>query len=139
MPNEPLRVRQNMTKTEFMVKPRRKLYLPVPLWLYRMHGLNPSAKLLYGRLCLYSNDKGEAWPSQATLADEMGVSVRAIAKQISQLEDAGLLESRQRPFGQTTVYTFPYHEAMDSDEFDRCDDRHLPKADDGPDDWGAKD
>ena len=91
----------------------------VPGALLPYDGLCPGAKLLFGRLAWYAGEKGEAWPSQATLARELGVTERQVRKYIHQLERQGFIYG-ERPWQgsgsartrHSVTYRFLWHEAL---------------------------
>ena len=55
------------------------------------------AKLLYGRLRSYAGRDGQAWPTPARLAADLGVSVRTVYRRLAELKKAGL--TRDHPAG----------------------------------------
>lgn len=70
--------------------------------------LSASAKGLYALLCAYADDDGVCWPSNETLAKEMGgVTERAVQKWLTELSEAGVLvrEPRFEDNRQTTSIT----------------------------------
>ena len=54
--------------------------------------LSPLVKALYMVLASYANSERECWPSQQTLARNLGVSDRTVRKALKQATTAGLLE-----------------------------------------------
>jgi DNA-binding transcriptional regulator YhcF (GntR family) len=68
------------------------------------HGkpLSMAARLLYAYLDRRQGNNGTAWPSQQTLADEMGVSRSTVVRAYAELEQAGFATHRRR-FNQSNV------------------------------------
>lgn len=53
---------------------------------YRVQGLTAPQKAVFNTLAIHANtDKGEAWPSNQTLADETSLSVRSVQNAIKYL------------------------------------------------------
>lgn len=74
-----------------------------PVWgrisaqVLRDPDLTPQAKALYALLATYADNGGrDCWPNQQTLADQLGVSVDTIQRQLRVLEDAGVVETNAR-------------------------------------------
>ena len=67
--------------------------------------LPQTAKLLHARLDLYArNDSGNAWPSAARLAEDVGCSERTARACLKVLVKRKLVTRRKRT-GKTSVYT----------------------------------
>jgi hypothetical protein len=64
--------------------------------VWKIKHLVPSARLVLLSLADHADDAGECWPSQATIADRTGLSVRAVRKYLAELEDKGLIVRRIR-------------------------------------------
>lgn len=107
----------------------------VPLWLLR-RGLSSPALHVYAVLAaVYADREGRAWPSRATLAEEVGCSTDLVDRCIKELMKAGALvkERRWRDGGGATsnVYVLRYSrpgEAADHEPQnpDTCPD-HEPQ------------
>lgn len=66
--------------------------------LWRLRSVSPSERLLLLALNYHAGDSDEAWPSQATLAAEVGVSERHVRRLCDELEHRGwLLITRSWP------------------------------------------
>lgn len=53
---------------------------------YRVQGLTAPQKAVFNTLAIHANTlKGEAWPSNQTLADETGLSIRSVQNAIKYL------------------------------------------------------
>ncbi len=61
--------------------------------------LTGTAKVTLLALAWYANTKGEAWPSQQTLADHTGLGVRTIRRAMAALEALGAIKRRVRSKG----------------------------------------
>lgn len=87
----------------------------LPNWLIRS-AINPGAKILYGRMTRYAAKTGRCNPRQETLAAAMGgLSTRVIRKYLTELQDAGLVQSTQRGLQRSNEYTFLWHAWMDEE------------------------
>lgn len=75
----------------------------------RQRDLKPSAKLLYERLVRYAGRNGHCYPSQAKLADDLGVTDRQIRNDLAVLYKAGLLAHRNRDKRRSNTYEFLWH------------------------------
>jgi hypothetical protein len=79
--------------------------------IMRRTDLSPTAKLLWGRLSQFAGRNGQCYPTQYTLAWELGCVPRTILRGLKELEDAGLIR-RKSPSGRarleraTTRYEF---------------------------------
>lgn len=86
----------------------------IPNAVLRCIGLSARAKLIFGRLCQYAGENGEAFPSYRSLAREVGVERRCAIKAVRELEEFGLIKtvSRWRNDGgpASNVYVFLWHE-----------------------------
>lgn len=90
----------------------------VPNGLARYRKISANAKLLYGRLTQFAGKNGECFPSQALLAQEIGLTERAIRKLIKELKDDRFIEivtpgMMERFDRNTAVYTFLWHPIFD--------------------------
>jgi len=86
----------------------------IPNAVLRCPELSARAKLVFGRLCQYAGENGEAFPSYRSLAREVGVERRCAMKAVKELEEFRLIKSvsRWRNDGApaTNVYVFLWHE-----------------------------
>lgn len=91
-------------------------YIPNALCLCR--DLSARAKLVYGRLCQYAGEKGQAYPTYRALAWEVGVERRQAMRAIQELEAFGLIRAvkqyRKDGGRRSNVYVFLWHEIFDS-------------------------
>lgn len=100
----------------------RKLHNPksfapavyIPCWLLQVPNklLSYAAKLLYGRLSQWSNEKGDVFRSYHQLAHEMGSTKRSVSDYISELKKVGLIDSFQPQAGGLNHFIFYDHDWM---------------------------
>lgn len=79
-------------------------FAPIPNEILRRKDLSHSAKLCCARLIQYAGKDGKAFPKIPTLGDELGMSIRAVQRFISELEGAGLIRTERRGRGQSNMY-----------------------------------
>lgn len=88
----------------------------LPNVILRYPGLSPSAKLLWARLAQYAGENGKCYPSQVTLAEELGITDRHIRKLLTELEDKGFVVGERTPsqrlIGANARYRFLWHEVF---------------------------
>jgi ribosomal protein L37AE/L43A len=70
--------------------------------------LSRGAKLLYSLLCSYANQDGECFPSQVTMAEDLGATDTSIQTWIDELTDAWMVEKRLEGMPAHNVYTVLY-------------------------------
>lgn len=70
-------------------------FAAVPTWMIRDRSIKRSSVLVYASLASRSG-LGEIYPSQDTIAEESGCSVRTVRSALSELEERGLVERRVR-------------------------------------------
>lgn len=75
----------------------------MPRVIRKHKGLSDSAKLMYLAIVDYSYNNTHCFPSQETLAEELGISVRWAKKQLQELREFGLIKVCQRA-GSSNVY-----------------------------------
>lgn len=101
------------------------IFAPIPLSLLMYKDISPTCKLLWGRLAFYLGKDGQAYPSQATLAKDLSVSKRAIARSLKSLEKTGFLEMEPGTGRTTTRYHLLFHEIFKDEALNK------PKASPG--------
>ena len=90
----------------------------IPECLAKYKGLPATAKLCWGRLARYAGKDGAAFPSQETLAKEIGINTRQCRNVLKSLEKEGFIK-RIVPTGpdkwlhKTTQYLFLWHKVFD--------------------------
>lgn len=106
----------------------RKRFIPyklfvgsfIPNALMRYPDLSPSAKLLWARLAQYAGSDGECYPSQKTLAEDLGLSVSHIKYVLKELRDKGFVTTersqQERLAGRNSRYYFLWHDVFDDEE-----------------------
>lgn len=61
--------------------------------IFRDPSFSPYVKLVYTALTTYADSETRIlWPAQATLAADVGLSIRTVGKALREMEDAGLVE-----------------------------------------------
>ncbi len=95
-----------------------KAYTPsvyIPCWLIQVpiQKLSHGAKILYGRLAQWSNEKGVVYRASSSLKEEMGCSLRTITDLLKELREAGLIGTYQKEKGGVNHYEFYSHPWMD--------------------------
>src|SRR3989344_1856623 len=68
--------------------------------------LKPIDKAILWDLLLYAGVNGESFPSQETLAKNMGCSTRYIRYRLDMLCAAGLVTRKRRGFGKSNIHIF---------------------------------
>ena len=72
-------------------------YAVLPIRAIKDKSINTKAAfLVLAHMCAYTNRHGETWVSQQTVAEGLGVTRQAVAKQLKLLMEAGYLECLQR-------------------------------------------
>ena len=64
----------------------------IPNWIMRHKGLRSREKLCYGRLAQYMGADGKCYPSEKSLAFEIGIGKRRIVDVLKELESKGFIE-----------------------------------------------
>lgn len=86
----------------------------IPNALARYKKISANAKLLYGRLAQFAGKDGRCFPSQALMAEEIGVTERAVRKLLKELKENGFIAvtkpgMMERFNGNTAGYDFIWH------------------------------
>jgi helix-turn-helix protein len=79
-------------------------FTQVPNFILTNKHLSVGAKLLYAMILKYDWDNQGCFPGQQQLADDMGSAERSIRTYQKELEEAEVLEVKQRGLGKTNVY-----------------------------------
>jgi hypothetical protein len=85
----------------------------VPNWLLCRKEVSHGAKLTYARLCQFAGQDGACFPSQQTIAREIGAAARSVRDYLSELETHGLIERERRGLRRTNLYHFLHHHWID--------------------------
>lgn len=96
----------------------------IPDAVYGHPELSSTAKLLYGRLCKFKGDRGDAYPAAITMAKELGISERQVFDHLARLVDEGFIDREPR-LGTSTVYHFLWHPSFE-DSFEVVRKTALP-------------
>jgi hypothetical protein len=75
----------------------------------RQRDLGDGPKRVYRRLRRYAGAKGSCFPSQKTLADDLGKGERQVRRDLDALEAAGLIASVSRDGRRSNTYVFLWH------------------------------
>jgi biotin operon repressor len=75
----------------------------------RQRDLGDGPKRVYRKLRRYAGTKGSCFPSQKTLADELGKGERQVRRDLDALEAAGLIASVSRDGRRSNTYVFLWH------------------------------
>ena len=84
----------------------------IPSWLECRTDVSWTAKGLYGRLCRYAGENGDARPFIKSLAREIGVSRSVIDRAIAELKRNRLIRVKRRGIRAPNSYLFLFHEWM---------------------------
>ncbi len=85
------------------------LCAPIPLGVLEDPKLTHGAKLLYGRLMLFSGKDGQCNPSNQTLAKKLAVSPDSITRWLGELRRQGYITTKFNGQGGTPDHTFRMH------------------------------
>src|ERR1035437_1276467 len=92
---------------------KRFVGIVIPEQVCKYGGLSLGAKLVYGRLCRYAGENGDAYPSVPTLGKELGISGKQARRYLRELEAHKFIESDPKP-GDRSHYFFLWHQAFAS-------------------------
>lgn len=70
----------------------------------RNNKLSPLQKVLILDILLYAGVSGDAFPSQQTLADDLGYTTRSVRYAMDMLYAAGLVKKKRRGFAKSNIY-----------------------------------
>ena len=79
-------------------------FTQVPNFILTKKDLSVGAKLAYAMLLKYAWANEACFPGQLTLAEDMGAAERSVRTYLKELEQADLLEIKQRGLGKTNLY-----------------------------------
>lgn len=93
-------------------------FLMVPDGIARCKELRSFDKLLYGKIAQHVGQNMKCWPSQMTLAEELGVGVTIIARSLACLEKHGFIRVARpcgldKLFHKTTRYELLWHKVLE--------------------------
>ena len=78
-------------------------FAQVPISAMLRKDVSDGAKTLLTYMCWRRNQDGDAWPSIATMAEDMGVTGSTARRRAKELVDRGLAVVTERP-GRTSIY-----------------------------------
>ena len=82
--------------------------------------MSSTAKLVFGKLCQYAGQNGQAYPSYKTLAGDVGVERRQAIRAVKELVDYGLIKPVGRRKGDggftSNIYAFLWHQIFSEDD-----------------------
>mgnify|MGYP000950569296 CR=1 FL=1 len=91
----------------------------IPNAISRSTELSSTAKLVFGKLCQYAGQNGQAYPSYKTLAGDVGVERRQAIRAVKELVDYGLIKPVGRRKGDggftSNIYAFLWHQTFSDD------------------------
>lgn len=76
----------------------------IPAFLLRYRGISPSAKMCFARLIKFCGQNETCYPSQETIAEELGVSLRSIGGYLQELEEDGFIEIIRQGLQKPNLY-----------------------------------
>src|ERR1700691_6276316 len=79
-------------------------FTQVPNFILTKKDVSVGAKLAYAMLLKYAWGDDACFPGQAKLAEDMGAAERSVRTYLKELENAALLEIKQRGLGKTNLY-----------------------------------
>lgn len=85
----------------------------IPAWLEPRREISPGCKLTFARLCRYAGKNGKCFPSEATIAEALGVSTRTIKRHIAELVKYNLIEAKFDGVKGVNSYKFLWHKWME--------------------------
>jgi len=100
------------------------IFIPEAICKYR--GVSLGAKLVYGRLCRYAGEDGEAYPALATLGRELGIGGKQARRYVRELERYQFIQANPEP-GRRSHYFFKWHQAFCNGEVGTSRKPPLPK------------
>jgi len=89
-------------------------FCPIPNWLMQRPEVSFGAKCLFGQLTQHAGEDGFCFPSQKTLARELGCSVRHIKRLLAELKQHKLIATVRDQVHQSNSYIFLVHPWMSS-------------------------
>ena len=89
-------------------------FCPIPNWLMQRPEVSYGAKCLFGQLTQHAGEDGFCFPSQKTLAKELGCSVRQVKRFVAELKQHKLIATVRDSAHQSNSYIFLVHPWMSS-------------------------
>ncbi len=91
-------------KIEILDKTLKSGFAPTPRIVLRHPKLSRNSKTTYSLLLDYAWQSGSCFPGQQTLANDLGVSIRTIQRDLEELKNFGLIDWKQRGKNRTNIY-----------------------------------
>ena len=79
-------------------------FTQVPNVILKNASLSFGAKVAYAMFLSYAWQKASAFPGQARLAEDMGISERQVRRFVNELKEAKYLSVERRGLGKTNIY-----------------------------------
>jgi len=91
-------------KIKILDKTLQRGFTPLPRIVLRNSKLSRNSKCTYALLLDYAWQKGSCFPGQFRMAQELGVSIRTIQRDLEDLRDKKLIDWEQRGRNKTNIY-----------------------------------
>jgi hypothetical protein len=92
----------------------------IPNAIARCTVLSSTSKIVFGKLCQYAGQNGQAYPSYKTLATDVGVERRQAIRAVKELVDFGLIKPVGRVKGDggftSNIYVFVWHQLFSDND-----------------------
>lgn len=96
--------KKNNEKIQILDKTLQKGFTPLPRIILRNPQISRNCKCTYALLLDYAWQKGSCFPGQERLAQDLGVSVRTIQRDLEDLRTLKLIDWDQRGRNKTNIY-----------------------------------
>lgn len=91
-------------KIEILDETLKGGFSATPRLVLRNPNLSRNSKTTYSLLLDYAWQTGSCFPGQQTLANDLGVSVRTVQRDLEELKKSGLIDWKQRGKNRTNIY-----------------------------------
>lgn len=91
-------------KIEILDKTLKLGFSSMPRIVLRLPNLSRNCKTTYSLLLDYAWQSGSCFPGQERLANDLGISIRTLRRDLDELKDFGLIDWKQRGRNKTNVY-----------------------------------
>ena len=79
-------------------------FTQVPNAILKAEGISPGAKLVYVSLLSYAWHNEYCFPGQATMAKDIGLSVRSVSRHVKELEEARYIKIKRQGLNKPNIY-----------------------------------